>query len=323
MSHEEDIDGGGSDSALAAAATWLVHLQRPNREAAVDEAFKAWLKAPDHAAAFARATEAWEIIPGAAQLAMAPAEAVQASPRRCLRRFAPGLAVAGLVAAAALGTGTYLLRQPVYITRTGQQEAITLADGTRVGLNTDSRLVVEFSHAERRVRLERGEAMFEVTKNPHRPFVVQVADEQVRALGTTFTVRKDAGRVAVVLVEGRVEVTRVAPSSHRPMRVAVLVPGERLTVRADAGAAVDRPDIVTATAWRQGEVMFDDATLLDAVAELNRYGGRQVQVGDPKIAALSISGVFQTNDPAAFAETVAALHHLQVERVDDTLILKR
>jgi transmembrane sensor len=221
------------------------------------------------------------------------------------------------------GLTAFLIRDPVYATKAGEQQIVTLTDGTRVALNTNSKLVVAFTKAERRVRLGRGEAMFEVTKNPHRPFIVEAGEEQVRVLGTTFTVRNDGQKVAVVLVEGRVEVTRQNPSQPKPVRVAVLSPGERLTVRADAGAAVDRPKVETVTAWRRGEVMFDETSLLDAAGELNRYGATQVMVGDPTLASLHISGVFQTHDPTEFAEAAAELHGLQVDREGNRLVLRR
>jgi transmembrane sensor len=142
-------------------------------------------------------------------------------------------------------------------------------------------------------------------------------------LGTTFTVRNDGRKVAVVLVEGRVEVTRQTPRQKKAVPVTVLAPGERLTVRADAGAAIDHPRVEAVTAWRRGEVMFDGASLIDAAAEFNRYGGTQVQVGDPALAALRLSGVFQTHDPAEFARVAAELYDLQVDREGDRLVLRR
>jgi transmembrane sensor len=106
------------------------------------------------------------------------------------------------------------------------------------------------------------------------------------------------------------------------VKVAVLEPGERLTVRANAGAAVDRPKLEAATAWRQDEVIFDDTSLLDAVAELNRYGGTQLQV-DPGVASLHMSGVFRASDPEAFATAMTQLYHLRMERVGGVVLLER
>ena len=324
MRREDDMT---TDLAIAEAAAWLARLQGEGRTPATEAAFKDWLADPAHAKAFSRATETWEIIPGAAALRPERAARPMHHSRPRLGRrgglLAPALVAATLIVAVVGAGAAFLARDPVYATAVGHQQSLTLDDGTRVALNTGSRLVVDYSRATRRVRLERGEAMFEVIKDARRPFIVVAGDEQVRALGTAFVVRRDRGRVAVVLVEGRVEVSRKAQDQAKPVRLAVLSPGERLTVRADAGVALDRPKLEAATAWRRGQVMFDDSSLIDAVAELNRYGGAQVVVGDPSLAGLRVSGVFAAQDPDAFAEAVAQLHGLRREAVDDRIVLRR
>lgn len=323
MSRENQII---AEVTLAEAAAWLARLQRSDRTPATEAAFQDWLREPAHLRAFERATNAWEIIPGAArlsQVAAAPARP-RNEPSKQARRWAPALLAASLaLALVGVGSTAYVARDPVYTTKIGQQQVFTLSDGTRVALNTESKLVVDFSAAERRVRLERGEAMFEVTKNPQRPFIVRAGDEQVRVLGTTFTVRNEGQKVSISLVEGRVEVMRQTPSQAKAVHVAALSPGERLTVRGDVGSAVDRPKMDTVTAWRRGEVMFDETSLIDAAAELNRYGGTQVQVGDPALATLKVSGVFQTHNPMGFAEATAELHDLRLERDGERLVLRR
>lgn len=320
MSRDKEII---AEVTLAEAAAWLARLQRPDRTPATEAAFQAWLREPAHGRAFARATDSWEVIPGAARPGSAD-PGPRGSQRGMRGRIGLGLLAASVALALMGGVVTaYLTRDPVYATRVGEQQVVTLSDGTRVALNTDSHLIVDFTEAERRVNLVRGEAMFEVTKNPSRPFVVQAGEQRVRVVGTTFTVRNDGQKVAVVLVEGRVEVTRQAPNQAKPVPVAVLTPGERLTLRTDAGAAVDRPRLEAVTAWRRGEAIFDETSLLDAVAELNRYGGTQVQVGDPELASLRLSGVFQTHDPVEFARAAAELYGLRVEHEGDRLVLRR
>jgi len=102
----------------------------------------------------------------------------------------------------AVVVGFQVVKDPVYETAVGEQRAILLSDGSRLTLNTNTRLAVDYGEKLRRIRLVHGEAMFEVAKNPHRPFIVQTETEQVRALGTTFIVRNDAERVDVTLIEG-------------------------------------------------------------------------------------------------------------------------
>lgn len=322
-----DVDTAG-DVVLAEAAAWLARLQGPSRTAAAEAAFREWLTAdPAHGHAFARATDVWDVLPGAMQQSRGGAadRCAETGPeaRRVPRWAAPAL----LAASAAFAWIAIVILPLSYSTGVGEQHTIALGDGTRVTLNTDSKLSVNYNDAERRVRLDRGEAMFEVARNPNRPFVVEAGDEQVRALGTTFVVRLDQTQVAVTLIEGHVEVTephQVVSQEISPSKVAVLSPGERVTMRADtASVAVDRPKVEAVTAWRRGEVMFDDVSLADAVAEINRYGRTHVVVPDAALARLRVSGVFETRDPGEFAQAMAKLHGLTALRSGADIVLGR
>jgi transmembrane sensor len=103
----------------------------------------------------------------------------------------------------------------------------------------------------------------------------------------------------------------------------VLAPGERLTAASDRLAAIDRPSLEAATAWRRGQAIFEDAPLAEAVAEVNRYGGPHIVIDDPRVASLRVSGVFATNDTAEFAQAIATLHGLRVERDEGDLRIAR
>jgi transmembrane sensor len=316
--HSEIID----DLILAEASAWLARLQGPSRSAAAEAAFQSWLSADvRHAQAFGRVTDTWEIIPGAALLrAATPAATTGGSRPRMLLAVAASMALVALGA----GIGWYKLHNPTYHTAIGELQTVALEDGTRITLNTDSKLVVSYSEAERHVRLDHGEALFEVAKQAQRPFIVQVGDQQVRALGTTFVIRRDANSDAIALIEGRVEVSpehRVHDGTDSGKTV--LSPGERVTLRRNAARTLDRPNVAEMTAWRSGEAMFDDVTLAQAIAEINRYGESHVQLDDPALAQLRISGVFSTRDPAEFAGTIAKLHGLNVERVGENLVIRR
>jgi transmembrane sensor len=142
----------------------------------------------------------------------------------------------------------------------------------------------------------------------------------VRALGTKFDVRRERGRVIVVLLDGKVEITKRVPALAKALRVATLTPGERATV-GNGAAAIDRPNVEAATAWRRGEAMFEDATLPEAVAEMNRYARVHVMLADPELESLRVSGVFESQSAEEFAESMAALHHLHLERRGNALIL--
>lgn len=295
----------------AEASAWLARLHGPDG-AAAEAPLQDWLRGdPAHQDAFERATELWELLPGAV--------AVADSQVRAPRRFMPLAVAASLLAVvAAGGMAVYLNQAPVFDTRTGEQRSATLDDGSRIALNTDSRLTVKFDSGQRQVSLERGEAMFDVAHDADRPFVVVAGDERIRALGTSFVVRRDGEQVRVTLLRGKVEVTR---AGARPQLLAVLTPGERVSAAPQATPVLDRPQLDAVTAWRRGEILFRDTPLSEAVAEVNRYGQQRVVVNDARLADLPISGVFATDEAAEFAAAVAQLHGLRVHREGEVLLL--
>src|SRR5690606_20728867 len=130
-------------------------------------------------------------------------------PRRGVPAVAAALAASLVIA---LGGVWWLTEvRGAYATRPGEQKVATLKDGSRIALNTDTRLDVRFDAGRRRIRLDRGEAMFEVAHDADRPFVVVAGDTRVQALGTVFIVRRTGDDVVVTLVKGRVAVVRDDP----------------------------------------------------------------------------------------------------------------
>jgi len=320
MARPDDIAG---DVVLAEAAAWLVRLQAGERRPAVDSAFEDWMANPEHARAFERASHTWDIIPRAARL-----RPKRPQPTRSWRARGPFWPVfaGSLFAVVALAIGALVLfwaQTAVYTTRPGQLQTVTLRDGTRVTLNTDSEMKVGYSLWERRVRLVRGEAIFQVARHPHRPFVVAAGDDQVHDVGTVFTVRETGEKLAVFLVSGSVEITRSPPSEKGHVKVATLSPGERLRILGNGSATLDHPNAAAQLAWLHGEVIFADRPLAEAAAEINRYGGPPVELADPSLGALRVSGVFQTRNAAEFTAVVAELDHLRVERRHGSLVLVR
>ena len=303
----------GRPRARAEAAAWLARLHGPHRSPDTERGFKAWLAAdPAHAQAFEEITDTWEGVAGIAS-------GVNVTPRHrpvALRSWVMAC-VLSVVAVIALSWNRW---DPRYDTSVGEQKRLVLSDGSRVTLNTNSRVAVEYRDKERRIRLDHGEVLFEVAKNPARPFVVIAGGNKVRALGTTFLVRNEDDAVAVTLIEGRVSVT----DEGQAQAATVLRPGQRLSVDARANSpAIDRPALDVLTAWRRGEVVFEDATLADAIKELNRYSEHPLALADPQLGRLHVSGVFATGNTAEFAAAVARLHDLSVAHEDEGIVLSR
>lgn len=302
---------------IAEASAWLLRLQDDGGDAG-KAAFREWLDAdPAHARAFARVNDVWDQIPGA----VAPSARPRSTAPRRLRGLRHGwVGVAAACAAAvlvviAVGRGGWPHADTGYATAVGQQQTITLADGSRITLNTGTQITVAYRRDARHVRLLHGEALFHVQENPRRPFVLDVAGQRVVDLGTTFDVTHYRDPVAVTLLEGKVRITPARADAGQESADAVtLEPGERLTVAGNATPVIDRPDLQGVTAWQRGRVYFNATSLGDAVEQLARYGGIRIEVRDPALAGLRVSGVFSTHDPAQFAAAVADLHGLRLER---------
>jgi transmembrane sensor len=204
-----------------------------------------------------------------------------------------------------------------YSSGIGEVRRIALADGSTLLLNTNSEVTVRLTKQRRDVRLFRGEALFEVTHDESRPFVVQANDTGVRAVGTAFAVRLENARVDVTVTEGVVEVADLGtmsgfdqglPATSRAgvKRVAaheraIIAPARPPDVEPVAPAEADRR-----LAWREGMVSFDGELLQTAVSEINRHNRRQIVVDDPSLASMPVVGVFRATDLDGFAAAAAA-----------------
>jgi transmembrane sensor len=296
------------------AAAWVARMHAPDRSASVDAAFKRWLESnPLNREAFELANDVWD---GVARLPRA------ASPSGLRPRRA--WALAAMLGAVSIGTGFLgwqafqVDAEPIIRTAVGEQRTLTLQDGSRVSLNTATRIVVEYDGHRRLVRLEGGEALFEVAARPDRPFVVVAGRRQITALGTSFLVRDGPRALSVTLVDGRVKVA--ATAGGRP-GARTMAPGERLTYRDDGSSALDRPNLERLMSWRQGRVMMDHTPLGEAVAELNRYSALPLVVEDAQTRALRVSGIFRVGDPLLFARAIAATYGLEIEQDTDRIVL--
>ena len=354
-------------TARAEAAAWIVRLHGPYRSPELEAAFRDWLAAhPENGKQFERVTEVWDAgssvpVPSAPRLARWKESASQRT-----RAAAVVLVICGLV-----GWGVWRAwADPTYTTGIGEQRIVRLDDGTRLSLNSGTRVRIAYDDSERRVELESGEAYFEVAHNPARPFIVTAGNHQVTALGTVFVVRYEAAQTAVTLLEGKVAVllvpdsksltgnsavtnpedssgTRSARANRHPSislppspsnaegagvrigakeeggdREFILSPGERVTFTRGGSLKLDEPRMEAVAAWRRGEVMLDKTQLADAIAELNRYDKTRLIIDDPEIAALPISGIYQTGDSTGFARTVAKLYDLEIIEQPNRIYLR-
>ncbi|WP_313010821.1 FecR family protein [Brevundimonas sp.] len=234
------------------------------------------------------------------------------------------LLLGGLGLAAAVAVGVVLA--PVmsgqrYRTLVGEIRRVPLADGSMAAINTDTTLDVRFQKTERAVKLDRGEAWFQVAKDRARPFVVAAGDIRVQAVGTAFSVRRKSAGAEVRVTEGVVEVWSDKGASRQRRRV---VAGEQVFVSDAAGASspVKRPlEMDRALSWREGQIVLDGDTIAAAAAEFNRYNTRKIVIVDPDLEGRTVVGWFRTNEPESFAEAVGVAHGAGVNVGADVIML--
>ncbi len=327
-------------SAADQAAAWFARQRAGPWSDAQAAEFAAWLKAePAHTAAWTQYQRLWSRLEAVrdhpAILAIREQARRTAERQSCLhnrRRAAAALAASVLVGVGALWAvkdsvmlafrPAPLAQAPVAATPAsalirnastdiGERSLLVLADGSKVTLNTASAVRSDYSGRERRVTLVKGEAFFDVAKDPTRPFIVSAGSRQVIAVGTAFDVRLQDRQLKVTLVEGKVRIITASASAatSAPAQAVAAVnleAGTALIARDDGEAQIERLDTGRATSWRSGKLVFEGEKLADVVAEMNRYSREQLVIAEPALQQRMVSGVFEPTDGAAFAKALEA-----------------
>lgn len=314
------MGAGDIDAAVKATARdWLLRLELEQPSAEEQQQFQAWRTAdPRHDAAYRRFEAIWRDAASLQELkSLAPLNApTEGSTPSTIDRSStvqrPSWMWGGVALAASIVLGLIVFRFDLvtdlvapssghFATDTGELRNLQLADGSTVALGARSTMEVSFRDDERHVSLTAGEAYFSVTKDPLRPFVVEVGDKQVRVLGTAFEVRRQGEALHVSVVEGAVEITQERSPSldtrlQNPSDKQVLHAGEEL--RAEIGRALQAPAPIPhreTAAWRHGRRVYVDAPLREVVADANRYSNRKITIDDPRIADLSVSVTYPSD----------------------------
>ncbi len=347
----------------ATARNWLLRLSlgSPTKE---DQArCAAWCaEDPRHAAAYRRFESIWQdasTLEELSSLAMLPPVrgARWLHMRSSVLRYPLRWAASACVPIAIMGIALWFLFTPAhYATGIAEVRTIHLSDGSVITLGAHSSLEIAFRRHERRVALLSGVAFFSVVKDPSRPFVVLVGDEEVRDLGTQFEIRRSLTSMRVSVVEGLVEVMQIpdnlgkavgyAPHARRlaattiasaevpisggaamrqiqlasadPSKVRILRAGQQVTTT----FAGDIPDPHAtpsgySTAWRHGRFVYVDTPLKDIIADANRYSREPIKIADDRIANIRISVTCPSDQIAEMVSALSRSLSLKAERRSD------
>lgn len=224
------------------------------------------------------------------------------------RRFIGGAAAgAGACAAVAAGLALWPGKEPFKSmgTARGEISMVPLGEGSVATLNTGTRIALAFSGTERRVHLIGGEVFFDVASGEARPFIVQAGGYRARSSGSSFSFRFESQLAEILVADGMLDVARPSPDP----RFARLRLGANMKLvdrydRLSPPVGVTAEEIARELAWREGQIAFDERTLLEAAAEYRRYSAT-VLMPDPDVAGLRISGLFSTANPVGFADAAA------------------
>jgi transmembrane sensor len=204
----------------------------------------------------------------------------------------------------------------------------TLADGSLVELRRDAEVTVAFASAtadERRVALVRGQAHFQVAPDAARPFVVAAGAARFRAVGTAFAVALTDSGIELIVTEGRVAV-EAAVAGAPPLALAAA--GERVTLDAAgalrvAAAPAPAEEIEAQLGWRSPRIEFDETPLGEVVRALAQHGGHRIELADPALARLEITGALRAGNLAPLLTLLRKTHGIHAEPQPDGAVRLR
>lgn len=306
------------------ASLWVFRLRAGHCTAADRQALKEWLESDRrHEAAYRLAESAWRSFSHAGEQPHPQLVAARLLFRHTQSRRRK--TISGRIAAAA-SLLLLIVGGPVawqwthtenYATVKGQRSEILLSDGSRVELNTDTQIRVNYAWRTRKVTMERGEALFTVAHDSEKTFEVIAAKGRIRDIGTRFNVRRWRDETTVSVLEGEVAVSTESSSIAEN-----LLPGRQ--VRFNNQGSLSAPaefDPKTVTAWQSGLLAFKSTPLAEVLDELSRYHNVELTLADPALRELKVSGDFPSNDLNGALNVITAALPVKAVRKSPGLIV--
>lgn len=344
-------DTAASELITAEAASWLAQLDSGSFSASDKLALAEWMsRSPRHRDEIRRLESMWSgvdqlidhSLPSqappsllavlAAWVSLRPASATLASLLVVLMVAVLGESIFTEDAALSNDTTQLAQRSFTYAAPRGQQRMIPLNDGSLVYLNSNGIVEVRYDENERQIRLLSGDALFEVAKNPKRPFRVYAGRGRAEAVGTAFMVRLIDREFELIVTEGRVKLdntsfetaAKAQPNSASDLddlQEVMVTHGQRVSSNdMNNVIAIDEQDIARYTAWMYGKHIFQGDTLKFVVDEINRHSSTQIVIADPALGELRMGGVFELGEVELFLSTLSESLNVEVRKVDENLI---
>ena len=329
------------------AAEWLVALDEGGLDAAAKRDFLAWLKqSPDHIREFLQLSalhvelaqnpalnQTIDELVAAANADVVTLDATN-KPRmhrsKNYRTRRTWQATAAILLSITFAGGVWFTQDKAsgtddpssYQTTLGEQRSIALDDGSVIVLNTLSNVRVHYTDGERRVALLAGEVLFDVAKDPDRPFVVDAGSMQLEVLGTRFNVYRQDEETVLTVVEGEVAVLSAEQTGSvaaLPEEPITATAGEQVVIENASGSVTQAeiPEASPAIAWTERKLVFNAVPLIEVAEEFNRYNRRPLRIDDQGLASRPITGVFNAHDADLLAAFLANQPGVVVEQRDN------
>jgi transmembrane sensor len=342
---EHWCDSIKSDPVYSEAARWLARLSRPENMVADSDVaeFREWRDRDlRHASAFVRLvtishklsnvgvrspSDLGKLMKGANDGTVGTGNGFGVRYRRRAYAAAASIAIAMFIVAALVYDNYKPLArasndvEEAFETSVGENRSVDLIDGSRVTLGGHTRVSVVLTGQVRSVKLERGEAYFEVAKDPARNFVVHAGGIAVTAVGTRFNVHR-AEKAIVTVTEGRVFVES-SGRVERQMRRVYLNAGEQSTASEEGiGAAVRVTDVAPILSWQSGRLSFRQLPLRDAVRDVNRYSLKPLVFESPGIGDIVVTGTVMTSNVAGWTKSLERAFDLTATELPDRIEIR-
>jgi len=327
-----------SEQVQIEAASWITQLDKGKLSARDQLALAEWMaRSPQHSSTLKQMAKLWEGIDLAfdtvikANSDVSIWSVVKSWVVVRPMRFA-STAVLTLAAIATLSffllpnvTSNTPQNYQVFQAAKGDKAIQVLSDGTHIHLNTDTLVEVQYSKTTRMLRLLRGEAFFEVAKDPSRPFHVYAGEARVAAIGTAFSVKLEGESIDVIVSEGKIRFDRVGEISGKTLNQVEKTVKADTPVFMEAGqsmefenkiqkvAEIDNDILKKKFAWQKGEIIFSGDNLENVVAEMNRYSSKTIVISDKDLRSLRVSGIFKSDDISAILEALELTMGIQVD----------
>ncbi|NMM40600.1 FecR family protein [Pseudoalteromonas arctica] len=307
---------------LQQQANYWHELQRTGLNEQQQQAFLHWLNEhPEHHAVYQQSQQVDQLL---AQFDNMQTAAINSSVKHF--GFSKVWAIAACVAILMISLTSYQFwpssNNPnfnaQYRSARAEQLDFVLPDGSKLSLDAQTQLALEFDTNQRLTHLKQGRALFDIAKNPQRPFIVNTDRANITVLGTRFSVDNKSNSTRISVEHGRVKVQSTRHSHH----LIELIQGQQAVLN-DQGVDVHSMNPKLVGAWRNGRLVFNNVPLIEACAEFNRYHDADFKFTDFSVNNMMLSGTFTASELDNFLALLPHVLPVKIEKNNNQIVISK